>query len=260
MSWGIAAVAIGVAAARFALVLTDPAEAGAVAGVKVPARDLASVIPEWLLVASFGVTGGLLASQKPRNPIGWLLLTTGMSFAMLLLSERLGWHYLLADGAITDRVAWWLWVADWVWIPAVVPIFIFIPLLFPTGRPPSPRWRFVLWAATFIVASLLVSAALAPGPLQNYVAVESPAGTAEALNVATVVLLALSGLAALASVASLALRFKHSHGVEHQQIMWMWAAGALLVVPSSAARCSRAPPRRSPRTSSSWGWSRPRPR
>ena len=83
MSWGIAAVAIGVAAARLALVLTDPAEAGAVAGVKVPARDLVSVILELLLVASFGVTGALLASQKPRNPIGWLLLTTGMSFAML---------------------------------------------------------------------------------------------------------------------------------------------------------------------------------
>ena len=116
----------------------------------------------------FAGTGALLAARRPRNPIGWLLLTTAVSFAVLLFAERLAWHNLLADGAVTDRVAFWFWVANWTWIPAVVPIFIHIPLLFPTGRPATPRWRRFLWAASFAAGALLVSAALAPGALENY--------------------------------------------------------------------------------------------
>ncbi len=200
-----------------------------IAGVGVPESHPALATFETIMLALFAGIGALVASRRPRNPIGWLLLTTAVSFGVLLLSERLAWHGLLADRAVGDGVSRWLWLANWAWIPAVVPVFTFLPLLFPTGRPLSRRWGRVLWATTVAAGLLLAGYALAPGPLQNTPAVDNPFGAGRAATLMAGLGFALVAAAALASVASLALRFRRSHGVERQQIKWVWAAGALLV-------------------------------
>jgi hypothetical protein len=178
-------------------------------------------------------------AERPRNPIGWLLLTTAVSFAVLQFAERLAWHNLLADRAAGDRVADWLWVANWVWILAVAPIFIFIPLLFPTGRPLTPRWRGAVWGTSVMVAAFVLTSALRSGPLENYTAVDNRFGVVSA-GISDV-LFALCGAAALISVGSLAPRFRRSHGVERQQIKWVWGAGALLVVCFIASALAQGP-------------------
>lgn len=133
----------------------------------------------------------------------------------------------------------WLWVANWIWILAVAPIFIFIPLLFPTGRPLSPRWRGAVWGTSVIVAAFVLVSALRSGPLENYTAVDNRFGVVSA-GIADG-FFALCGAAALVSVGSLALRFRRSHGVERQQIKWVWGAGALLVVSFVASALAQGP-------------------
>jgi hypothetical protein len=230
LSWTVAALIVGVMVARTALVTADVGGPSTLAGVKAPESGAAGAAVEMVMFTFFAGIGGLLAARRPRNPIGWLLLTTGGSFALLLFSERLGWHYLLSDRVPTGRVSDWLWVANWAWIPAVVPVFIFLPLLFPTGRPLSPRWSRLARALAVVSVVMLVSAALVPGPLENYTAVDNPLDAPHAAKVISDVCFALLGAGALASVASLALRFRRSRGVERQQTKWVWAAGAVLVV------------------------------
>jgi hypothetical protein len=229
LAWIVAALAIGVGLARLGLVIADTGGPHAISGVKMPESSAIDTLPETLMMALFAGIGALVASRRPRNPVGWLLLATGLSFGLLLVSERLGWHYLLADHAISHRAADWLWLANWTWIPAVVPLLIFIPLLFPTGRPLSPRWTRFLWAASVAVAVFVASSALRPGTLENYKTVQNPFGTGQAATIVEGVSFALVIACALASVASLLLRFRRSHGIEHQQIKWVWGAGALLV-------------------------------
>ena len=230
LSWSLAGLAVGLGLARTGLVIADAGGPNTLAGVMVPEPGIGSAVGETLMMAVFAGIGALLAARRPRNPIGWLLLTTAISFGLLLFAERLGWHHLLADGVATDRVAGWLWVANWAWIPAVAPIFIFIPLLFPTGRPATTRWRRFLWAASFVTAAFVTSSALPPGPLRNYPAVDNPFWGAPPATLLQDIFFALVLVAALASITSLALRFRHARGIERQQIKWVWAAAALLVV------------------------------
>ena len=239
LSWIVAALALGLGLARVGLVLADAGGPLAIAGVKAPASGGATIAAEGFLLALFAATGGLVAARRPRNPIGWLLLTTAVAFALLQFAERLAWHSLLADRAMGDRAADWLWVANWIWILAVAPIFIFIPLLFPTGRPLSRRWRGAVWGASVMVAAFVLTSALRSGPLENYTAVENRFGVVSA-GISDV-LFALCGAAALISVGSVALRFRRSHGVERQQIKWVWGAGALLVVCFIASGLAQGP-------------------
>jgi hypothetical protein len=228
--WILAGLAVVLAIARLVLVIDDGSGHAAIAGVKQPESDVISVLVETLMTALYVGLGALVATRRTRNPVGWLLLTTGFSFSAFLLADRVGWHYLLADGRVTARAQDTLWIADWGWIPAVATIFIFLPLLFPTGRPLTTRWRRFAWTALGLVAVFLVADMLAPGPLENYTSVDNPFGTGEVATTVRDVSFPLIGAFAIASIASLAIRFRRSQGVERQQIKWVAASGAGLVM------------------------------
>ena len=117
----------------------------------------------------------------------------------------------------------------------MVPLFIYVPLLFPTGVPLSPRWRRFGWAALAVSAVFTVVGWLTPGALENYTSVDNPFGTVGAATVVQTILFPVLGICTLAAVASLAMRFRRSHGIERQQIKWVWAAGAMLIVSFTAS-------------------------
>jgi hypothetical protein len=50
-----------------------------------------------------------------------------------------------------------------VYQPALIPFSVLMPLYFPNGRLPSPRWRPVVWAALVLMVTTGVLSALRPG-------------------------------------------------------------------------------------------------
>jgi peptidoglycan/LPS O-acetylase OafA/YrhL len=114
---------------------------------------------------------------------------------------------------------------------------VFTPLLFPTGRLPSPRWRPVAVTAALAITAVTVLGGVQPTlKLQNEeFFVPNPVGLAGAPNpeegALGTVLLAVLVVCMVASVASVVLRFRRSRGVERQQLKWFtYAAGLMLVV------------------------------
>jgi hypothetical protein len=127
-------------------------------------------------------------------------------------------------------------IAHWYWFPLLGLILVFTPLLFPTGRLLSARWRPFAVAAAVGSATMAVLAALQPTiSLQNedYTA-RNPLGLAGVPDpeegVLGAVLLGLLFGCMAAAVASVVLRFRRSRGVERQQLKWFTYAATLMTL------------------------------
>src|SRR5205823_8400617 len=132
------------------------------------------------------------------------------------------------------------WLQSWLWIPGLALLFVFVPLLFPTGRPLSPRWGRVAWLAVAVVAAHSLVVALSPEPLTNHfiglaeianpLGVDSPiffeiAPGGLFLDIALSLLLV--GLVPVAIASSL-LRLRRATADERQQMKWFVSAAAAL--------------------------------
>ena len=147
-------------------------------------------------------------------------------------------HQPFGDGSSTHpdaptrpngRAKWLTATIQFAWFPVVA---IFLPLLFPHGRPPSPRWWPVLWLG---VAGLVfdgVGAAIAPGRLELSDAnVVNPLGVPGPLPEILSALGSITGILAMALAAlALAVRFRRARGIERQQIKWFASVGILGLV------------------------------
>ena len=239
VAWSLFALSAALLLAGVVVAIVDPHSGGpanpssagptlddAVAGEAVPFAVFEAVI-----FSSLAGTGAIVAARRPRNPIGWLFGVAALCLAVLMLGDALYWHDAFGDPGPHHTAEVALWFENWAWIPALVALFSLVPLLFPTGAPPSPRWRFVGWAAVTSGIVTLVATAFSPGPLQNTNWVTNPLGVGglglRTLSEASFVIWLAS---ALAAAVSLVVRFRRSRGVERQQLKWVTAAGCLLVV------------------------------
>jgi hypothetical protein len=187
-----------------------------------------------IMTVAFAGLGALLASRRPRNPIGWILVISPTFLGYTEFARDWYLHTQYADPGSLPEAAYLAWAANWGWVIGFVPLLTLLLLLFPDGRPPSRRWRPVAWLGGAALTLLVVGYALAPGRLEDYPRVENPLGVGSGDgSVFEVFMFAgfpLFALAAIGSMASLVVRFRRSHGVERQQLKWMAAAAALVVV------------------------------
>ena len=98
--------------------------------------------PVWI-TAPAGVVGFVVAWRKPGNPLGWIILVAAV-FSILTKDAS---YYAVADYRLHHGglpLGWVALLAQPGWTPAIVLLGLTV-LLFPNGRPPSPRWRWVLW-------------------------------------------------------------------------------------------------------------------
>lgn len=184
-----------------------------------------SNLPVIVLFSSCAVIGALAVSRQPGNRVGWLFLAIGLVAALQVLTGELAILFYRNDGP--SRVFQWLaWPGDWGWILAFGPLLTLLPLLFPDGRPPSRRWRPVLWLALSCIFYESVASAVAPGrfdkpPVRNPVGIGTGPGTLAPLADATV---AISAGVCIVCVSSLFFRYRRADGDERQRVKWFASA------------------------------------
>lgn len=228
-SWTVSAVATALAVGSVVLEIVGPADLSATADPGASAGGIVLVGVQAVVASAFTVLGAIVVSRQPRNPIGWLLELVGLAFATIGITHEVYLRVVLPTGDTAGFAAYVVWLGNWAWLPAFVPAFTFLPLLFPTGRPCSPRWRPLVWVAALAATVGVIAGALRPGPLDGAQAVDNPFGIDHpVVDLADTIAFALLVPVALASIAGLVVRFRRSSGVERQQLKWVAAAASSL--------------------------------
>jgi hypothetical protein len=186
-------------------------------------------VEDAVVAVSFSTVGAIVAPRFPsRNPIGWLFCAIGLLAGMLLFSGEYVSYSLLARPGSLPGGETFAWISSWLWVPHVG-LYAFLGLLFPDGRPSTPRWRPLVWVVGAAVAAGTVAAALSPGPIGGLWAVYNPRGIEGAPSFsdpAEVLMFALL----LAAAGSLLARLRRARGVERQQIKWFAYAACVFAV------------------------------
>ena len=104
--------------------------------------------------SAFMVVGALIVAHRPTNAIGWLFSAIALlAFTGQLASEYATYAYATRPGSLPGATLA-AWYGSWPWFLVVALALVFTPLLFPTGRLLSPRWRPVAWLAGVTTAVL----------------------------------------------------------------------------------------------------------
>src|SRR5829696_782779 len=191
--------------------------------------------PVWAILPFFPflIVGALIASRRPKNPIGWISLAVGI---LWMLSNVASSYMLIglrmADpGSVPYPVAIGS-LAGWLGPTAALLFGTFPILLFPDGRLPSSRWRPVAWLCGLVIASTIVLTTLTPGPLSDLRSVNNPFGLEGHPWVADLngVVGLLFPLCLLISASSLILRYLRSGGEVREQIKWLAFAASVIAL------------------------------
>ncbi|HET7270788.1 MAG TPA: hypothetical protein VFI90_06840 [Rubrobacter sp.] len=177
---------------------------------------------------SFPVVGALIASTRPRNPVGWILLADGLLWTTTNTLDHYSVYGIARPGSLPFPLGAAA-INNWLWVPAVGLLATYVFLLFPDGRLPSRRWRPLAWLSGVVIVSVSVGVALSPGPLQGLGGVQNPFVLLKPWMMPVFwAVLPLLPLCMLASAASLVFRFQRSRGEERQQLKWIAFAAAFV--------------------------------
>ena len=177
------------------------------------------------------VVGLVLIVKRPQHRISWLMLSIGLLPTVGVAVQEYV-HYAVVVRPGLPGVMAGAWFNQWWWYLNLGLIFVFLPLVFPTGHLPTPRWRWVSRTAVVALTLLSVLGMLAPTYTgQTGYEVHNPFGVPWASEDGAVggIAFAVAGLCMLATLVSLGVRFRRSSGIERQQLKWFVYAGALTI-------------------------------
>ncbi len=184
-----------------------------------------------LVGATFGSVGAVVARRRPDNSIGWLFCVIGILFAtQAFIIEYTITGVLAAPGRL-PYVTQIGWLLTWIWVVPAGLALIYLPLLFPTGRLLSRRWRPVAWLGALSLTASAAIVSIAPGPIDQATYLDNPLGSTSMTTSDFITLIAPAftafGLAILLALASMIRRFSTTSGEARLQIKWFAFAVAV---------------------------------
>ena len=213
LAWALCAVSLLILALSLLLIVLGWSTP--LPGARTPWRDQAVSI---VGIMGAPVLGGLIASRRPKNSYGWVWSIFGLGLSLQLLAGAYASYALVEPGSLVapKTIPHLLNPGG----PLALTLGSFLMLLFPKGRLPSPRWRFVARTAGVSGAVLIVLSFF-------FISPDQAGGLVSA--VAVVVASALF-VSVFLSALSLVVRYRRADGVERQQLRWLAGAAVLIGV------------------------------
>jgi hypothetical protein len=166
----------------------------------------------------FSPVGAVIVAHRSRHLVGWIFCAIGLvAAARILGADYAAYALLAAPGSLPGgEVA--AWIISWLWV-LHHGLFALLFLVFPDGRPPTPRWRRIAWLGAAVLAVGTVWVAFSAGPVDGLAPVENPLGIQEVGNAYGLVK-AVSFALGFAAAASLYVRLRYARGADRQQLKW----------------------------------------
>jgi hypothetical protein len=186
-----------------------------------------------VLLLAYGTVGALIASRRPGNAIGWIFCAVALSLAVASAASGYADYGLYGSRGALPAPELAAWFGVWLNIVVlfVAPCLLF--LLFPDGRPPSPRWRPVVWLVALTGCGTFFTLAFSPGQLDQYTypGLPNPLGVGGGVGEGLAAIESFGNgvlpVAVLASISSTIVRFRRSGGRERLQLKWVFYTAAL---------------------------------
>jgi hypothetical protein len=175
--------------------------------------------------------GAIVASRRPENPVGWLLCLSGVATSTSTFTSQYAIYALLAQPNSLPAGEGMAWIASWM-LPIMNGLQVSYLMLFPTGRLPSRRWRWLAWLTVAYILVGVITAAFSPGAYMGFLGpIRNPLGIEGFTQFYKAVVYTMSPALFLAAAFSLVVRLRQAVGVERQQLKWLaYAAGGLVIV------------------------------
>ena len=187
---------------------------------------------------AFPAVGALITLRRPRNWIGWLCLGIGLSWGSVIVLEAYVRYVVVAHPGSLPGFEIALVLANVAWIPAIG-LMIFLILVFPDGRLPSPRWRVVAGLVALTLLVLAIGTLFGAENLANsgHPEVANPLAIAPIASALALLQFAAFALPVwiLAAVVSIGVRYRRASEAERLQLKWLVAAGTAVSVLFGAA-------------------------
>ncbi len=147
LAWTLCALVVALTAVGLVLTFGGP-----------NAPQLAPTIVQTALEAGipvvFGVVAALIVAHQPRNTIGWLLMVIALGWTLGGIPASYLPYALSASPEPSAVILVMLWFVQWNWWLLLGPLMLIL-VLFPTGRLPAPRWRWVIVAGVALCGTFL---------------------------------------------------------------------------------------------------------
>jgi hypothetical protein len=190
----------------------------------------ASVVANLVTLLTFSVVGAIIASRHPRNTIGWLFCSVGVTIGLNSFAGDYAEYWLAGGTSMKSLAETAAWFSSWAWILLTYVPTSFVLLLFPDGRLPSPRWRPVAWGAALGIAGSVAGYALEAGPLEDFPQIANPYGIdGPIVGMVGVAGSIVAAGSLVASAISLIVRMRSAGSEQRQQIKWLAYGGTVVV-------------------------------
>jgi class 3 adenylate cyclase len=229
LAWSLCAVALLVVATTVTLTVLNRASIDSIERVNAI---------EIVLPVGFAILGGLVASRRPRNVLGWIFLTTALCNAVPGAALQYVRYAFITnpEAPFTPWIPWLGYLTSALVYPSGLALLAM--LLIPNGRLLSDRWRWVAWAGVTVALALLAMAMVDPSAIdvEGAPAIPNPTGIPALQGLVNGPIGSfgvLHGLALLVVAASsIIVRLRRAAGDERAQLRWV-AYGTLVAVASN---------------------------
>jgi signal transduction histidine kinase len=185
------------------------------------------------LALLYPLVGAVVLARQPRNRVGWLLMVSVLTGPYLLAAEYLVLADRGTDGFLPSLAGW---LAAWGFVPYFVIVGL-VPLYFPDGTLPSPRWRPPARVLGTVVVVGAVAAMFRAGPLDYAPYLTNPVGIDHVWLSAVVLICAFTSflVGGAIGVAAQLVRMRRAQGLERTRLQWLLLGESVLFVCTMAS-------------------------